>query len=73
MTQAEIDDAEWNNPANWHGGPMGIYYSRVDSRAFVPKRNPMFGVTINFARPLGVAFLVGVLVFAGLMVILSVH
>ena len=71
MTQREIDDAEWHNPANWHGGLLGIYYSKRDSRSFVPKRNPIMGITINFARPLGIAFLVGILAFAAIMIVLS--
>jgi hypothetical protein len=25
MTRREIDAAEWRNPANWHGGLLGIY------------------------------------------------
>jgi uncharacterized membrane protein len=64
------EDAEWRNPANWHGGPLGLYFSRRDPRAFVPKRSGI-GATINFARPLGVAFLVGILGFAALMFWLS--
>ena len=71
MTQREIDDAEWRNPANWHGGLLGIYYSKRDSRSFVPKRHPIMGITINFARPLGIAFLVGILGFAAIMITLS--
>ena len=61
MRQTEIDDAEWANPANWHAG---LYFSRRDSRSFVPKRgNPMLGATINFARPAGYGFLLGVVAF----------
>ena len=71
MTQREIDDAEWGNPANWHGGFLGVYYSQRDSRSFVPKRNPIMGVTINFARPGGIVFLTGILGFAAVMVVLS--
>ena len=64
MSQSEIDDAEWRNPSNWHGGWLGVYHSRADSRSFVPKRNPIMGFTINFARPGGIAFLVLILGFA---------
>jgi uncharacterized membrane protein len=60
------EDAEWRNPVNWRGGPLGIYCSRRDPRAFVPKRSGL-GATINFARPLGIAFLVAILGFAALM------
>ena len=71
MTEAEQDETEWRSPENWHGGPLGLYYSRRDSRAFVPKRNPAFGATINFARPLGVVWLVGLLVFAATLVVIA--
>lgn len=70
-SQTERDDAEWHNPANWHGGVLGLYFSRADSRPFVPKRNPALGVTINFARPAGVAALIGLLLYAALIVVLA--
>lgn len=54
-------EAEWHNSATWHGGILGLYYSKRDPRAFVPKRNPGMGVTINFARPLGVVTLAVIL------------
>ena len=69
----EDQDAEWRNPANWHGGPLGLYFSRRDPRPFVPKRPPGIGATINFARPAGVAFLVGVLAFVGVVAYLARH
>lgn len=61
MTQDEINDAEWRNPSNWHGGALGVYYSKRDTRPHVPKRHPALGFTVNFARPLGVGLLVGIL------------
>lgn len=64
------EDAEWRNPANWHGGPLGLYFSRRDPRAFVPKRSGI-GATINFARPAGVGFLIAILGFAALMLWLT--
>lgn len=63
MTQDEIDEAEWHNPANWRGGPLGVYFSRRDSRAFVPKRRRAMGITINFAHRAGAVFLLGVVLF----------
>jgi len=64
MRQTEIDDAEWKNPANWHAG---FYFSRRDSRSFVPKRNQTLGATINFARPAGYGLLLGVVGFVALI------
>jgi uncharacterized membrane protein len=71
MTQDEIDESEYQNPANWHGGSLGLYYSKRDSRAFVPKRPGAFGAAINFAHLSGVLFLAGILAFAGMMFVLT--
>jgi uncharacterized membrane protein len=71
MTELEIDEAEWQNSAKWHGGWLGLYYSRRDSRAFVPKRRQAMGVTINFAKPLGVYYLIGIFGFAALLFYLT--
>ena len=70
MTQVEIDDAQWVRPDNWYLG--GLYFSRRDSRPFVPKRHCQdAGATINFARPTGVGFLVGILIFVVLLLVLT--
>lgn len=72
MSITERDEAEWRNPANWHGGPLGIYFSRRDSRPFVPKRgSQMGGVTINFAHKAGIFFLLGIVGFSVLMFVLT--
>jgi len=63
MSQKEINDREWNDPKNWHGGPLGLYASRTDDRAFVPKRNPMLGVTVNLSTGTGIGFMIGVAIF----------
>lgn len=47
--QEEINQAEWENPDNW----STIYFSKKDSRACVPKRNPKHGWTINFGSRAG--------------------
>jgi uncharacterized membrane protein len=72
MTQTAIEDAEWANPANWYGGFLNLYYSRRDTRAFVPKRGTQVGgATLNFARGAGIGFLVGVGLFVILMYVLN--
>ena len=48
-TQDEINQQEWERPENWQG-PLCIYRSSRDSRLWVPKRNPGFGWTLNFAH-----------------------
>ena len=53
--QAESEDAinqrEWEQLANWSGW-FGAYYSRRDTRLWVPKR-PMMGtgMALNFGHP----------------------
>jgi uncharacterized membrane protein len=51
-TQDQINDREWNDPANWHYGL--IYSSGRDSRDWVPKRSLFgrrrYGGTPNFAK-----------------------
>ena len=46
MTQDDINQREWENPANWS---ILTYSSPKDSRIFVPKRRS-FGWTINFGN-----------------------
>ena len=57
--QQKINDAEWENRANWKLGL--VYHSERDSRAWVPKRSSLgrrrLGVTPNFARPEARAYL----------------
>lgn len=55
MTQDEINEAEWNNAENW-GGPLliAVYFSKKDSRTWVPKRVPWTGWTVNLAKHAGV-------------------
>ncbi|MHC5039043.1 MAG: hypothetical protein ACYTHM_17175 [Planctomycetota bacterium] len=54
MTQEEINEAEWKNPDNWTG-PKGIsiYFSKKDTRGFVPKQLPMTGPTMNLGKTSG--------------------
>jgi hypothetical protein len=54
--QTEADDAEWSSPANWAGlGPCKAYFSKRDSRVFVPMRwkGSLGPRTLNFGHRLG--------------------
>jgi uncharacterized membrane protein len=54
--------AEWNDDKNWSRfGLWGIYFSKVDSRLWVPKVTPGLGWTINFAHRGAVAMLLAVI------------
>jgi uncharacterized membrane protein len=58
VTQDEINQAEWENPDNW-SGPKGlsIYFSKKDSRCFVPKQIRALGPTMNLGKTSGFAWL----------------
>ncbi len=52
--QAAINTAEWNDPRNWTGPKwLSVYFSKPDSRAWVPKQIPAFGWTVNLGNPRG--------------------
>ena len=61
MTQEEVNRAEWENPANWSDSLVGIYFSKRDSRVWVPKRRPGPGWTINMGHPRSVWWVVGLI------------
>ena len=63
MTQDEINQAEWADPANWSAGFLGVYASARDTRVWVPKRQPWMGWTVNLGHAAGrwsLAGLIGV-------------
>jgi uncharacterized membrane protein len=68
VRQNDINEREWKNRKNWHGGPLGLYASKDDDRAFVPKRNPALGVTVNWSTGTGIGFMIGVAVFIAVVV-----
>jgi uncharacterized membrane protein len=43
------EDEMWSDPNNWKWGIF--YFNPNDERLFVPKKNPSFGATLNFANP----------------------
>ena len=66
MTQDETNRAQnraqWENPDNWSGPDwMAIYFSKRDSRTWVPKKLPAMGWTLNLGRRGGVYWLFGIL------------
>ena len=70
MDQREINQAEWANPDNWTGPKLlSVYFSKRDSRVWVPKRIPAFGWTVNLGRPGGGAWLLTVMVGLPLLVV----
>ena len=71
MDQRQINDAEWQDPKNWHGGWLGVYHSQQDSRLWVPKRNPIMGWTVNTARPAGLALVIAPFLVALVVVVVA--
>ena len=52
MAQKEINMSEWENPENW-GGPkwLSVYFSKKDTRWWVPKQIPWMGLWCPKATP----------------------
>lgn len=65
------EDEMHRDPNNWRWGIF--YFNPADERLFVPKKNPAFGVTLNFANPRSyliffpLVFMILLAVFATLM------
>ncbi len=57
--QKAINRAEWEDPENW----STIYFSKLDSRPSVPKRNPKHGWTIYFGHPKGARWIYYLMLF----------
>ena len=77
MNQDEINEAEWQNPANWSSARLGFYFSKQDTRTWVPKRKRITGWTLNLAKPQGVywtlGFVVVIPILAALISTVAIH
>lgn len=52
--QAKVNEEEWSNPANWTGPSwLSVYFSKRDSRVWVPKQIPALGWTVNLGNGRG--------------------
>ncbi len=67
MNQQEINEREWNNPANW-SKPLRFYSSRQDSRLWVRKPQPWMGWTLNMAKRTGKILVLLFILLLGLLV-----
>lgn len=61
MTNDEMNQVEWEDPDNWSDPVFGIYFSKRDTRSWVPKRVPSFGWTLNLGHRHAAWWLVGVM------------
>lgn len=59
--QKAINEAEWNDADNW-GGPrnLAVYFSKKDTRIWVPQQKKSFGVTPNLAHSGGILWMVAI-------------
>lgn len=57
MEPTKEQEKEWiNNNKYWKWGVF--YYNPDDKRLFLPKRNPSYGITINFANKNSILFFI---------------
>ncbi|MEZ5573590.1 MAG: DUF5808 domain-containing protein [Halioglobus sp.] len=70
--QQAANQEEWNDPSNW-GGPvwLEVYFSKRDSRIWVPKRIRALGWTVNLAHTGGVLWFFGIILASIGLVIAS--
>lgn len=62
MTERDLNLREWENLENWSHPVYGLYFSKRDTRIWVPKRVPSFGWTLNLAHPASFWWMVGFMV-----------
>ena len=67
MDQKEINETEWKNTDNWS---VGLYFSKKDTRTWVPKSIPCVGWTLSLATRSGAMWMIGFLIGLPLLSIL---
>jgi len=72
----EINKREWENPDNWTS--PGFYFSKIDRRWIVPKRNPVLGWTFNLGNKKGawamlLSFLIPTFIMTGILVFIAMQ
>ncbi len=66
--QDDINLDAWEDDANWTGPPwLAVYFSKSDSRSWVPKRIPLLGWTPNLGHSGG--FLSWLIIWASITVV----
>ena len=72
MNTKEMNINEWNNANNWSRmGLFGVYFSKADTRAIVPKATPVFGWTLNFGHRYAVLSLAALIVLPVMTVVIA--
>jgi uncharacterized membrane protein len=63
----DFQERAWHDPENWTPGPFGFYFSKADTRLWVPKRTPALGWTLNMGHPAAGAWLFGIILASALI------
>lgn len=66
LSNTEQEEIWRKDPQNWKFGLF--YFNKADQRIIVEKRNPLFGITFNFAHKQSYCYLTGMLLFFGFVV-----
>jgi uncharacterized membrane protein len=69
MQTPEQNDHFHRDPNNWKWGIF--YYNPEDERVFLPKKNPLMGITINFAKRQAYIFTFFVLLIPTVLIFLG--
>ena len=65
--QKQINEREWANPDNWSSpSSLSVYFSKKDTRTWVPKQKRMQGWTLNLGRTGGVLWLFFIIVLVAI-------
>ncbi|HNP33409.1 MAG TPA: DUF5808 domain-containing protein [Flavobacterium sp.] len=65
-SQKELEESWHDDPKNWKLG--AFYFNKDDKRVFTSKRNPEYGITVNFANPKSYLFLFLCFCFFGFVI-----
>ena len=68
MNNEKFNNEDYLNPKYWKWGLF--YFNKNDKRIFPPKRIKAMGFTINFANPISMIALVGIVLIINLLVLL---
>lgn len=72
MNEKERNRREWENPENWRGPfRASFYFGECDTRAFVPRRRPRGGYTINLGGTAGRWVMASILAVVILVAVLA--
>ena len=63
------NEQEWANAENWSDSTMGLYFSKRDTRVWVPKRRRELGWTLNLARAAGAGWFLAILLAPSLVLL----